>query len=162
MDPQTLVILFLIFSALTSLYKKLKSRQEPDESKLQRRHPSREVDNDPFEEKGVDPPIFSCEMNTGGGRSRTGTCIFKINPKTFAVLIERLKLELVPDVIGLKGCLTRKSFKPSFSGKQEFDVYKSKEPPGPIVSGNTSTSFQLLSYRKSSSEGCIDVIYPYG
>lgn len=54
MDPQTLVILFLIFSALSSLYKKLKSRQEPGESKLQRRQPSREVDNDPFEEKGVD------------------------------------------------------------------------------------------------------------
>lgn len=54
MEPQILVILFLILSALSSLYKKFKGRQEPDESKLQRRHPSREVGNDPFEEKKID------------------------------------------------------------------------------------------------------------
>jgi len=54
MDPQILVVLFLIFSALTSLYKKLKGQQKPDESKLQRRHPSSEVGNDPFEEKKID------------------------------------------------------------------------------------------------------------
>ena len=54
MDPQILVILFLIFSAISSLYKKLKERNEPDESKLQRKHPSREVGSGPFEDKEVD------------------------------------------------------------------------------------------------------------
>lgn len=54
MDPQILVILFLIFSAISSVYKKLKERSAPDESKLQRKHPSREVATGPFEEKEVD------------------------------------------------------------------------------------------------------------
>ncbi|MBT4138789.1 MAG: hypothetical protein HOE48_12785 [Candidatus Latescibacteria bacterium] len=51
MDSQILVILFILFSVVSSIFKKLKERNAPDESKLQRKHPSRQVGaDDPFEE----------------------------------------------------------------------------------------------------------------
>lgn len=53
MDGQILVILFLLLSVVSSLFKKLQERRnpEPDESKLQRKHPSRNVGpQDPFDE----------------------------------------------------------------------------------------------------------------
>lgn len=53
MDTQILVILFLLFGVASSVFKKLKERNEPDETKLQRKHPSHQVGrpNDPFEEE---------------------------------------------------------------------------------------------------------------
>lgn len=54
MDLQILVIIFIIFSAISSLYKKLKKRSEPDEAKLQRKHPSSDVDKDLFGDTNVD------------------------------------------------------------------------------------------------------------
>lgn len=54
MDSQILVILFLLLSAASSIYKKIRehSNPEPDESKLQRKHPSQDVGpNDPFEDE---------------------------------------------------------------------------------------------------------------
>lgn len=55
MDSQILVIIFLLFSAVSTLIKKLQERRnpEPDETKLRRKsqHPSRDVGpQDPFEE----------------------------------------------------------------------------------------------------------------
>ena len=46
------LIVFLFFSLIAPLIKRLRGTREPDESKLQRRHPSREVGtDDPFEEE---------------------------------------------------------------------------------------------------------------
>ena len=46
------IIVFLLFSLVSALMKKLRDAREPDETKLQRRHPSREVGtDDPFEEE---------------------------------------------------------------------------------------------------------------
>ena len=46
------IIVFLFFSLIAPLIKRLRGAREPDESKLQRRHPSREVGtDDPFEEE---------------------------------------------------------------------------------------------------------------
>jgi len=53
MDAQILVVLFLLFSAVSTIFKKWQEHRnpEPDESKLQRKHPSTQVGrNDPFEE----------------------------------------------------------------------------------------------------------------
>jgi|GEM_PF-1152168 hypothetical protein len=53
MDSQILVVLFLLFGLASSVFKKLKAHYdpEPNESKLQRKHPSQEVGaDDPFEE----------------------------------------------------------------------------------------------------------------
>ena len=56
MDGQILIILFLLFSVISSIFKKLRERHEPDESKLERKHPSHQVGrrNDPFEEDEID------------------------------------------------------------------------------------------------------------
>ena len=46
------IIVFLLFSLVSSIMKKLRGAREPDETKLQRRHPSRETGaDDPFEEE---------------------------------------------------------------------------------------------------------------
>ena len=47
------IVVFLLFSLVSSLMKKLRGSREPDETKLQRRHPSRDVGgaDDPFEEE---------------------------------------------------------------------------------------------------------------
>jgi hypothetical protein len=53
MDAQILVVLFLLFSAISTIFKKWQEHRnpEPDESKLQRKHPSTQVGrNDPFED----------------------------------------------------------------------------------------------------------------
>ncbi len=53
MDAQILIVLFLLFSAISTLFKKWQEHRnpEPDETKLQRKHPSTQVGrNDPFEE----------------------------------------------------------------------------------------------------------------
>ncbi len=57
MDLQVIIpiILLALFSLLTSLLRKLRGEREPDESKLQRKHPSRDVGaDDPFEEGEID------------------------------------------------------------------------------------------------------------
>ena len=46
------IIVFLLFSLVSSLMKKLRGAREPDETKLQRKHPSRDAGaDDPFEEE---------------------------------------------------------------------------------------------------------------
>ena len=46
------IIVFLFFSLISPLIKRLRGTREPDETKLQRRHPSRDVGtDDPFEEE---------------------------------------------------------------------------------------------------------------
>ena len=46
------IIVFLFFSLISPLIKRLRGAREPDETKLQRRHPSRDVGtDDPFEEE---------------------------------------------------------------------------------------------------------------
>ena len=46
------LIFFLLFSFVSALIKKLRGTREPDETKLQRRHPSRDAGaDDPFEEE---------------------------------------------------------------------------------------------------------------
>ncbi len=46
------IIVFLLFGLLSPLIKKLRGAREPDETKLQRRHPSRDIGaDDPFEEE---------------------------------------------------------------------------------------------------------------
>lgn len=56
MDVQTLVILFLVFSAISSIINRLQQRQKPDESKLERKtRPTQ----DPFEEEEVDWDVFA-------------------------------------------------------------------------------------------------------
>ena len=46
------IIVFLLFGLVSSLMKKLRGAREPDETKLQRRHPSRDAGaDDPFEEE---------------------------------------------------------------------------------------------------------------
>ena len=49
------IIAFALFGLLSSLLKKLRGEREPDESKLQRKPPSRDgAANDPFDDKGID------------------------------------------------------------------------------------------------------------
>lgn len=49
------IIAFLLFGLVSSLMKKLRGAREPDETKLQRRHPARDAGaDDPFEEAGID------------------------------------------------------------------------------------------------------------
>jgi hypothetical protein len=53
MDAQILIVLFLLFSVVSTVFKKWQDHRnpEPDESKLRRKHPSTQVGrNDPFEE----------------------------------------------------------------------------------------------------------------
>jgi hypothetical protein len=53
MDTQILVVLFLLFGVISTVFKKLREHQnpEPDESRLKRKHPSRQTGpKDPFEE----------------------------------------------------------------------------------------------------------------
>ena len=46
------IIAFLLFALVSPLIKKLRGAREPDETKLQRRHPSRDIGaDDPFEEE---------------------------------------------------------------------------------------------------------------
>ncbi len=49
------VIVFALFGLLSSLFKKLRGERDPDESKLQRKRPSR-ADSDPFEDAEINLP----------------------------------------------------------------------------------------------------------
>ena len=66
------IIAFALFGLLSSLLKKLRGEREPDESKLQRKPPSRDVAaNDPFDDKEID--LSEWDMLFGFLRARTRT-----------------------------------------------------------------------------------------
>lgn len=57
MDKELIVAIIALFALLSSLFKKLRGERDPDESKLQRKHPSRDVaGNDPFEDAEINLP----------------------------------------------------------------------------------------------------------
>lgn len=54
------IIILAIFALLSSLFKKRRGERDPDESKLQRKHPSREVaGNDPFADAEINLPDWA-------------------------------------------------------------------------------------------------------
>ncbi|MDA0710397.1 MAG: hypothetical protein O3B73_09355 [bacterium] len=67
MDTQLLVILFLVFSALSAGYKKLQELRnpDPDETKLRRKHPTQEVGSDSLNES---PDLSEWEILLGAPR----------------------------------------------------------------------------------------------
>ncbi len=58
MDKEIIAIIIALFALLSSLFKKLRGERDPDESKLQRKRPSR-ADNDPFEDAEINLPDWN-------------------------------------------------------------------------------------------------------
>lgn len=58
MDKEIIAIIIALFALLSSLFKKLRGERDPDESKLQRKHPPR-AGNDPFEDAEINLPDWN-------------------------------------------------------------------------------------------------------
>jgi hypothetical protein len=115
-----------------------------------------------FQDRGLQTPSFSCAMNHPEGflsRSRAGRCDFDWPTSELPSLETKLQLQPKPMTREYEGCSTE----PAFSmNVPSILVYVTDNPPGPIFSGNVSTSLLRLYYNKALAKGCIDLHYPYG
>lgn len=131
--------------------------------------------SDWFANHELPSPRFECNMNRPGGffsRSRAGYCLFSWPAANFSRLSSALTLKPIPYERHVEGC----SRLPSFSKENdalrsishrpdshpEIAAFLSENSPGPIFSGNTSSSFSQLYYNTKEGLGCIDLHYPFG
>lgn len=115
-----------------------------------------------FRNRGLTPPSFDCEMNQPGGpmsRSRAGRCEFDWPTVDLPSLKTKLRLQSQPFERQFEGCSTKDNFREAASSLEQ---YGTDAPPGPIFSGNTSTSLLRVYFNRALGKGCIDLHYPYG
>lgn len=109
-------------------------------------------------ENELQTPALSCHMGRPGevlSPSRKGYCLFEWPSKRFDQLHSKLSL-----VSGSQSQSPRWGCE-DLEDSEFAESFISKNPPGPIISQNTSTSFLQLLYWREKGLICVDLEYPY-
>lgn len=118
-----------------------------------------------FVSSNLPKPKLTCRMNRPSGfgsTSRAGVCLATQRPNQLNALRSNLSLRSIAYQVQFEGCSKLNGFSSESHRLGEVDVFNSDQPPPPIYSANTTSSFERMYVNTQKGDICIDLVFPYG